>query len=49
MIAIQMVQMTLNVNCLVDNVTVSQTLLVGLAHSVGLVTLVSQTVKVSSA
>ena len=47
-IVIQMVQMTLNVNCSVDSVTVSQTLLVGLVHNVGLVTLVSQTVKVSS-
>ena len=49
MIVIQMVQMDLNVNCSVDNVTVSETLLVELVHNVELASLVSQTVKVSSA
>ena len=48
MIVIQMVQMVLNVNCSVDNVTVSEMLLVELVHNAGRASLVSQTVKVSS-
>ena len=44
-----MVQMVLNVNCSVDSVTVSETLLVELVHNVERASLVSLTVKVSFA